>query len=102
MGSRYTKSIPNSVYFWKCGGWWAGPFVKPQKGRPCVEYNLVPVTPVKKGLTQKELDDLRNWLQSDEGKKVIKDSLDKADAVSRIIDSMNNIDPKILNEPFNI
>lgn len=55
MGSRYTKSIPNSVYFWKCGGWWAGPFVKPQKGRPCVEYNLVPVTPVKKVLPRKNL-----------------------------------------------
>jgi hypothetical protein len=43
MGNRYTKSIPKSVYFWKCSGWWAGPFVKPQKGRECVEYRLEPV-----------------------------------------------------------
>lgn len=103
MGSRYTKSIPKSVYFCKEGGWWAGPFVHPQKGRECVEYKLVPVTPIiKKGLTQKELDDLRNWLLSDEGRKIIKESQKKADAVCKIIDSMNDIDPKILREPFNI
>ena len=43
MGNRYTKSIPKSVYFWKCSGWWAGPFVKPHKDYNCVEYRLVPV-----------------------------------------------------------
>ena len=102
MGSRYTKNIPKSVYFWKVGGWWAGPFVHPQKGRDCVEYNLVPVVKEKKSLSQKEFDDLKEWLQSDEGKRIIKENLNKADAVCRIIDSMNDIDPKILREPFNI
>jgi hypothetical protein len=102
MGTRYTKNIPKSVYFWKSGGYWAGPFVHPQKGRPCVEYNLVPVTPIKKGLTQKELDDLRDWLQSDEGKQTMKEALEKADETCKIIDSMRDIDPKKLREPFNI
>jgi hypothetical protein len=35
MGSRYTKSIPEFIYFTDCGnGWYSGPFVKnPCKGK---------------------------------------------------------------------
>ena len=137
MAARYTKSIPDSVYFYSVGnGWWAGPFVKPQRGRECVEYRLERVNkPITSGnfspetntaiialnikgeklkkkiaemegkrpmLTQEELDRLTKWLQSDEGRRKIRESQDKADAVCRIIDSMNEIDPKILTEPFNI
>ena len=44
MRNKYTKGIPKSVYFYKLvNGWWAGPFIKPQKGRECVEYRLEPV-----------------------------------------------------------
>jgi hypothetical protein len=44
MRTKYTKGIPKSVYFYKLSdGWWAGPFVKPQKGHECVEYHLVPI-----------------------------------------------------------
>jgi len=53
-------------------------------------------------ITQEELDRLAEWLKSDEGRKIIKEAQNKADAVCRIIDSMNDIDPKILKEPFNI
>jgi hypothetical protein len=56
----------------------------------------------KKIITDKQLDELAAWLQSDEGRKKIKESQDKAHAVCKIIESMNDIDPKILREPFNI
>jgi hypothetical protein len=45
---------------------------------------------------------LAEWLQSDEGKKAIKNGQEKADAVCKIIDKMNDIDPKILKDPFTI
>jgi hypothetical protein len=33
MAARYTKSIPNKIYFYRAGGdWFAGPFVKPPRG----------------------------------------------------------------------
>ena len=56
----------------------------------------------RKVITDKELDELAAWLQSDEGRKKIRESLDKADAVCKIIESMNDIDPKTWREPFNI
>lgn len=112
MGSRYTKNIPKSVYFCKEGAWWAGPFVHPQKGRTCVEYKLVPVNqpvtespiPVitSKPVSQEELDKLAEWLKSDEGKKKIKESQEKAEQFNKLIDKMFDIDPKILREPFTI
>ena len=46
----------------------------------------------KKIITDKELDELAAWLQSDEGRKKIRESQDKADAVCKIIESMNDID----------
>jgi hypothetical protein len=49
-----------------------------------------------------KLKKLAEWLQSDEGKKAIKDGLEKADAACKIIDKMNDIDPKILKDPFTI
>jgi len=112
MGTRYTKSIPKSVYFWKSGGYWAGPFVHPQKGRQCVEYKLVPVDqPVTESLlpvittkpiTQEELDGLAVWLKSDEGKQKMKEAQEKADKFCEELDKMFDIDPKLLREPFNI
>ena len=103
MGTRYTKSIPKSVYFWKCGAWWSGPFVKPQKGRECVEYKLVPVNqpvvelpiPVitRQSVSQEELDKLAEWLKSDEGKQKLKEAQEMAEKFSNELDKMfdNNI-----------
>jgi hypothetical protein len=56
----------------------------------------------KKIITDKELDEIAAWLQSPEGRKKIRESQDKADAVCKIIESMNDIDPKTWREPFNI
>jgi hypothetical protein len=56
----------------------------------------------KKTITDKELDELAAWLKSDEGKKKIRESLKNADAVCKIIEGMNDIDPKIWREPYNI
>jgi hypothetical protein len=64
MGSRFTKKIPESVYFCKEGGWWAGPFVHPQRGRDCVEYRLVPVNKEKEKISafSPELNEKANLL----------------------------------------
>jgi hypothetical protein len=112
MGSRYTKSIPKSVYFCKEGAWWAGPFVHPQKGRQCVEYKLVPVNqpvtespiPVitNKPVSQEELDRLAEWLKSNEGEQKIKEAQKMAQKFSEELNKMFDVDPKLLTEPFNI
>ena len=51
-------------------------------------------------ITDEELQKLADWLKSDEGKKAIKESQDKADAANKIIDKMRDIDPKWLTEPY--
>jgi hypothetical protein len=53
-------------------------------------------------ITDEELQKIADWLKSDEGKKAIKESQDKADAASKIIDKMRDIDPEKLREPFTI
>lgn len=55
-----------------------------------------------KKLSDDELQRLSDWLISDAGKKIIRESQDKADAVCKIIEEMNKIDPKILNQPYTI
>lgn len=73
----------------------------------CNGMGLIP-TPTKKKrkstfrFSNDELKRLSDWLKSDEGRKIIRESQDKADAVCKIIDKMNDIDPKILREPFTI
>ena len=46
MGSRYTKSIPEKVFFQNVGnGWFSGPFVTRPKGRDKVlAFRLIPDT----------------------------------------------------------
>lgn len=51
-------------------------------------------------ITDEELQKIADWLKSDEGKKAMKESQNKADAASKIIDKMNDIDPKWLTEPY--
>ena len=42
--NKFTRKIPESVYFYEADkDWWAGPFIKPLKNYNCVEYHLVPV-----------------------------------------------------------
>lgn len=53
-------------------------------------------------ITDEELQRLDEWLKSDEGRDKIREALKKADETNKIIDSMNDIDPKILNTPYNI
>jgi hypothetical protein len=44
MGTRYTKSIPEKVYFQELqDGWIAGPFVKKPKGK-YLAFKLIPDT----------------------------------------------------------
>ena len=51
-------------------------------------------------ISDEELQRLADWLKSDEGRKKIRESQEDADKVCKIIDSMNDIDPKILRTPF--
>ena len=44
MGSRFTKKIPEYVYFWGEGEWVQGPYVKPQSGRTNKKFKLSEVT----------------------------------------------------------
>lgn len=43
MAARYTKSIPEYVYFWGTGEWIQGPFVRPQLHRENRKFKLVEV-----------------------------------------------------------
>ena len=44
MASRYTKKIPEFVYFWGTGEWIQGPYVHPQPGRDNRKFKLTEVT----------------------------------------------------------
>ena len=56
----------------------------------------------KSNITDEELNELAEWLRSDEGKRIIRESLEKADIVCKLIEDMGKIDPKLWKEPFNI
>jgi len=43
MASRYTKSIPEFVYFVGEGEWIQGPYVKPQRGSVNRKFKLTEV-----------------------------------------------------------
>jgi hypothetical protein len=49
-----------------------------------------------------QLEQLATWLRSEEGKRIIRESQVKVSEAEKIIDKMNDIDPKILREPFTI
>ena len=49
--------------------------------------------------TDEELANLKKWLESEEGKRKMREGQEAAD---KIIDKLNDIDPKILREPFDI
>lgn len=53
-------------------------------------------------ISDEELQRLAEWLKSDEGREKIREALKKADETNKIIDSMRDIDPKKLREPFTI
>jgi uncharacterized protein YnzC (UPF0291/DUF896 family) len=53
-------------------------------------------------ISDEELQRLAEWLKSDEGREKIREALKKADETCKIIDSMRDIDPKKLREPFTI
>ena len=70
MGSRYCKEIPEFIYFVKEGDWMVGPFVRPQRGRDCLKFKLVPVVD-----NEKEKDRIIDRIL--ELKKYISDSPDQ-------------------------
>jgi hypothetical protein len=41
---KYVKRIPEFIYLIAEGGWFAGPFVHPQKGRQNRKFKLIEVT----------------------------------------------------------
>ena len=43
MSSRFTKQLPEYVYFWGEGEWINGPYVKPQRGRTNRKFKLTEV-----------------------------------------------------------
>lgn len=43
MSSRFTKQLPEYVYFWGEGEWINGPYVKPQRGRTNRKFKLIEV-----------------------------------------------------------
>lgn len=49
-----------------------------------------------------ELQKLRDWLRSEEGRQAIIKSQEEAEETCKIIDKMRDIDPKLLREPFDI
>jgi uncharacterized protein (DUF1330 family) len=53
-------------------------------------------------ISDEELQKLKAWLISEEGKRIIREAQEKADADCKIIDKLNDIDPKKLREPFTI
>lgn len=52
---KYTKSIPEFVYLVAEGGWFAGPFVHPQKGRTNRKFKLVEVEIPEKEIKEEKL-----------------------------------------------
>lgn len=58
MGSRYTKKIPEFVYFVGEGEWVEGPYVNPKSGRGNRKFKLeeVPMLISKKNLNKHEGD----------------------------------------------
>ena len=89
MRNKYTKGIPKSVYFYKLvNGWWAGPFIKPQKGRECVEYRLEPVNNEK--LTDNFSPETGNF--SPEIESAIKVLNNKGVALMKKINDFNKIE----------
>jgi hypothetical protein len=123
MGSRYTKSIPEFIYFTDQGnGWFSGPFVKnPCKGKNAnndaliickverltklvTESTQLPLAtrPAERPYTQEELDNLAKWLKSEEGINKIRQAQIDANKAIEALGLNESIDPKILNTPFNI
>lgn len=43
MASRFTKKLPEHVYFWGTGEWIQGPYVRPQSGRDNRKFLLTEV-----------------------------------------------------------
>ena len=58
--------------------------------------------PAIRPFTQEELDGISAWLQSDEGKQKMKEGQENAEKFCDELNKNNQIDPKILREPFNI
>jgi len=56
----------------------------------------------KTKFTQEELDKLAAWLKSDEGREKIRNAQTSAEEFCKALEENMKIDPKILNEPFNI
>lgn len=52
MSSRYTKKIPEFVYFVGEGEWIQGPFVNPKRGRPNRKFKLTEIIEEEKKDTQ--------------------------------------------------
>ena len=64
MGSRYTKNIPEYVYFVGSGEWIQGPYVKPQKGRENIKFKITEVIeepPITLGVICSKIDDFLEW-----------------------------------------
>ena len=63
------------------------------------DFLPIATRPAAKPFTDEELDNLKKWLQSEEGKKKI---IEYQETDDKIIDKLRDIDPKILSEPFDI
>lgn len=117
MGSRYTKSIPEFIYFTDCGnGWYSGPFVKnPCKGKNANNAIICRVERLTKLVSGdnnnelqlsdiiadfSELKKLTDWLVSDEGREKLKKAQEKSEEAVKNIDSMRDISPELLRTPF--
>ena len=124
MGSRYTKSIPEFIYFKEepNSGWFSGPFVKnPCKGKNANTDRLIickverltklvteqptqlplATRPAERPFTQEELDNLAKWLKSEEGIQQLRQSQIDAEKQIEAL-GLRNIDYDKLREPFTI
>jgi len=71
---------------------------------PTPQYDNLPLAsrPALRPFTREELDGIAVWLQSDEGKKKMKEGQEEAERIIKQFEKDMEIDPETLREPFNI
>lgn len=71
-------------------------------GRNLTVNQNIPITAAPPSVSDEELQQIANFLNSEKGKDALKKAFETSNAVCDAIDNMRNIDWKILREPFTI
>ena len=112
MGNRYCKSIPSEIYFTKEGDWYGGPYVHPPKGKVqlivckimdvSVKSTVKKTPTVDKSVLDVDLQILKKWLISEEGKMILRNKMNQISEVEKVINAMSDISIEDLRRPFDI